>query len=282
MEVYNGYFIEEYQVAEAVSFGTMDTNEVTRIASDSTGASSSLNRIVGNAMGITRFVMLILIFVFIYKAIKMFKDKKPGKGTWYMVLTACCVFVDFSISIVKSFKPVIYLYPEEETEVEVKLKNKEKLTCTYPKYKDGWKVLAEPDGTLIDLENGREYYSLYWEGKNEVKHNLKEGFIVEGKDAEKFLEEKLDILGLTEREAQEFIIYWLPKLEENKYNFVRFETKEEIEEDMPLEISPKPDSVIRVMMAYRKIVGPFEVTEQKLETPERKGFTVVEWGGTII
>ena len=51
---------------------------------------------------------------------------------------------------------------------------------------------------------------------------------------------------------------------------------------MPLEISPKPDSVIRVMMAYRKIVGPFEVTEQKLETPERKGFTVVEWGGTII
>ena len=41
-------------------------------------------------------------------------------------------------------------------------------------------------------------------------------------------EEKLAILGLNEREAEEFIIYWLPKLESNKYNYIRFATEEEI------------------------------------------------------
>ena len=36
------------------------------------------------------------------------------------------------------------------------------------------------------------------------------------------------MLGLNDREAEEFIVYWLPKLEENKYNLIRFETAEEI------------------------------------------------------
>ena len=49
-------------------------------------------------------------------------------------------------------------------------------------------------------------------------------------DVIKFLEEKLGILGLTEREAEEFIVYWLPLMEKNKYNYIRFETLEEINE----------------------------------------------------
>ena len=51
-------------------------------------------------------------------------------------------------------KPVIYLYPTEETEVTVKLDLKGDLTCTYPAYRDGWAVTAYPDGKFID-ENGR-------------------------------------------------------------------------------------------------------------------------------
>ena len=179
-------------------------------------------------------------------------------------------------------KPIIYLYPEKEEDVEVKLGYPEKITCSYPKYKDSWKVTAKPNGDLVNKENGRNLYSLYWEGKKTIKHDLKEGFIVKGEDVASFLEEKLAILGLNEREAEEFILYWLPKLERNKYNFIKFETKERIDEDMPLEITPKPDTVIRVVMAYKKILKPYEVKEQVLETPERKGFTVVEWGGTKI
>jgi len=185
--------------------------------------------------------------------------------------------LDWDVTIAK---PIIYLYPQEETELSVKLGCHEKVTCSYPKYEDGWNVVAKPDGTLIDLDTGRSLYALYWEGINTMKSEMKEGFVVKGSDTIKFLEEKLEILGLNEREAEEFIVYWLPKLEANKYNYIRFATMEEINEDMPLEFSVKPDTLIRVLMEFKGLDEYIEVPEQKLETPERKGFVVVEWGGT--
>ena len=232
---------------------------------------------------------LIITIVFIVLAIIRFLKKDPEKliknrviGIMYLLAAFGSLGLNIVFSIVKSFKPVIYLYPEDEEEVTVKLGKKENLTCTYPKYKDGWKVLAKPSGDLIELETGKELYSLYWEGKNNVKHDLTEGFIVEGENAASFLEEKLEILGLNSREKQEFIIYWLPELEANKLNYIRFETKEQIDEDMPLEITPVPDTIIRIMMVVKKINRPLDVKEQVLTSVERKGFTVVEWGGTRI
>ena len=180
-----------------------------------------------------------------------------------------------------AYKPIIYLYPKKDTNVEVKLGNSDSLITTYPKYKNGWKVLAKSNGDLYD-ENGRYYYGLYWEGNNHKTEIKEDGFIVEGKDVEKFLEEKLKVLGLTEREADEFIIYWLPKLEENKYNYIRFETIEEINSYMPLEINPNSDTIIRILMDYKVLEKPISIKEQKLTTPKRKGFTVVEWGGSLI
>jgi len=182
-----------------------------------------------------------------------------------------------------SYKPMIYLYPEKQMAVTVRLGYPEKLTTTYPKYKGEWNVLAKPNGDLIDLKTGRGIYGLYWEGINSVSDGIQEdGFVVKGEDTIEFFESKLSILGLTEREANEFIIYWLPILEENKYNYIRFETIEEIESNMPLVISPKPDTVIRILMEYKGLDEPIEVKEQQLKTPIRNGFIVVEWGGTEI
>ena len=141
-------------------------------------------------------------------------------------------------------------------------------------------MTAEPNGNLTDSE-GKHYYALYWEGKRTKQKTPKDGFIVKGEDTISFLEEKLTQLGLSEREANEFIIYWLPKLEANAYNFIRFETKEEIELNMPLNITPKPDTLIRVVMEYRVAKGTEKPTPQKLQPiPQRTGFVVVEWGGT--
>lgn len=178
-------------------------------------------------------------------------------------------------------KPIIYFYPEVETEINVKLGNPAALTTTYPKYnaKTGWQITARPDGTLIS--NGREYYGLYWEGIGNAKQK-DEGFIVAGEDTAEFLEEKLEILGLNEREANEFIIYWLPKMEHNNFNYIRFATAEEIESAMPLEISPKPDATIRIMMEFKPLDEKIEIKEQKLKKVERSGYTVVEWGGSEI
>lgn len=177
-------------------------------------------------------------------------------------------------------KPIIYLYPLKEVDLTVKLRYPQKITCSYPEYENGWSVIAKPDGNLIETKSGRKLYSLYWEGKGTVKSNIKEGFVVKGEDSAKFLEEKLEILGLNDREAEEFIIYWLPKLESNKYNYIRFATLEEINEYMPLEFSVKPDSLIRILMQFKGLEKPVEVKEQKLHTPQRTGFVAVEWGGT--
>ncbi|MBI3117488.1 MAG: hypothetical protein HYZ00_02305, partial [Candidatus Hydrogenedentes bacterium] len=111
-------------------------------------------------------------------------------------------------------KPVIYLYPSEETVVHVALDYGGRITSSYPPYgDDGWTVRASPTGDLVDLATGRQYYCLFWEGEDGAAYDLAQGFVVRGKDTAAFLESTLAQLGLTKREANEFIIYWLPRME---------------------------------------------------------------------
>ena len=175
-------------------------------------------------------------------------------------------------------KPVIYLYPEEKIDVSVILDFDGKLTCTYPKYDEGWQVIADPDGTLTDKE-GQTYNYLYWEGEQDWDYNITNGFCVKGEDTAEFLEDALDKLGLSRREANEFIIYWLPKMENNAYNLIAFQ-EDEYTERAKLTINPFPDTVIRVYMTWKSLEEPVEIEPQELKAPERNGFTVVEWGGS--
>lgn len=174
-------------------------------------------------------------------------------------------------------KPVIYLYPERETEVSVVFARPELLTCTYPLYRDGWRVAARPDGTLTD-SSGQTYSYLYWEGVEAFTPDFSEGFCVAGKDTAAFLEKALSKLGLNRREANEFIVYWLPRLEKNPYNILSFQT-EVYTAAYPLRISPQPDSLIRVFLAWKGSEEAVGLPPQTLSAPARKGFTVVEWGG---
>lgn len=178
-----------------------------------------------------------------------------------------------------AYKPIIYIYPKEEEKIKITVSNPENFTVTYPKYNEGWEVTAKVDGTLID-KNNKEYYALYWEGKDCNSKIKEDGFVIKGEDTSSFLEEKLKVLGLNNKEANEFIIYWLPKLEKNEYNYIRFQTIEEINDYMKLNIEPTPDTLIRVLMEYKPLKKEIKVKEQKLQQVERQGYTVVEWGGT--
>lgn len=175
-------------------------------------------------------------------------------------------------------KPVLYLYPTKETRVNVKFEKPYLLTTTYPKYINTWNVTVKPNGDMYD-NDGKYYYALYWDEKrcNEVPFN--EGFYVEGKDAIKFLEEKLTYIGLSDKERNEFIMYWLPVMERNEKNLVYFELTRERENGNKLIIEPKPDSLLRVSIHIKKVNKRVNIVEQKLETFKRVGFTAVEWGG---
>lgn len=176
-------------------------------------------------------------------------------------------------------KPVIYLYPKKETDVNVEVSFDGNFTFTYPEYNDGWAVTAKPDGTLVS--GATEYPYLFWEGKV-INYSPKfdEGFLVSKKETVSFLEEKLEILGLNEKERADFITYWAPQLIKNDFNIIKFDT-EVYASKVSLSIAPKPDSIIRVFMVYKVANGNENIKEQALDRVQRKGFVAVEWGGAI-
>ena len=180
-------------------------------------------------------------------------------------------------------KPVIYLYPEEETDVHVELELTESdLATTYPKYNNGWDVTAYPDGTLLNKADGSHHRYLFWDAVNCRTHfDFSKGFCVAGSDTESFLKEKLSDMGLTESEMNEFIVYWLPRMERNKYNLISFQD-EAYTNSAKLHITPTPDSICRVFMTYVPLENEVDIEPQQLPSFDRNGFTVVEWGGCEI
>ncbi|MBT9766471.1 hypothetical protein GPK49_02705 [Clostridium sp. MCC345] len=178
-------------------------------------------------------------------------------------------------------KPAIYLYPEETTDVSVELEYDGALTTTYPAYNNGWQVTAQPDGTLINHADGREYSYLFWEGEGYGEMDFSQGFVVKGEDTVAFLQEKLAAMGMIPKEYNEFIVYWLPYMQNNAYNLISFQW-ENYDASAKLHITPEPDYMLRVFMAFKSLEQPVSVPEQELPTLTREGFTVLEWGGAEV
>lgn len=180
-------------------------------------------------------------------------------------------------------KPVIYLYGYDNENVTVKLSLDGQLTCTYPKYdeKNGWEVVAKKDASLVD-SNKKVYSYLYWEGSLNTAFDFSEGFCIRGKETATFLEKQLKELGLTKKEINEFIIYWLPKMENNNYNVISFQTKA-YTDAAKLDVVPKPDKTFRVFMAWYPTSEFVEMKAQDFTVPSRgPGKILVEWGGAEV
>ena len=179
-------------------------------------------------------------------------------------------------------EPVINLYPTKEQQISVKLDFNGKFTQTYPDYKNGWEVIAHPDGTILNLDDNKNYPYLIWEGiLDNNSWDMTKGFVVAGKDTKNFLQDKLSLMGLTPKEYNDFIAYWLPNMQDNQYNLITF-ANEEYEQRVLLSIDPSPDSVLRVFMVYKPITEKIDIPSQQLTTFHRTGFSAVEWGGAEV
>lgn len=185
----------------------------------------------------------------------------------------------FEIQPGVAYKPVIYLYPESTSEISVKLDVNGELICSEPLYNDGWTVTATPDGILTD-ENGTYQY-LFWEADmSAVDFDMSEGFCVKGENSEEFFREKLSFIGLNEKEINDYLGFWLPYASANAYNYITFQT-DCYTDNAKLNITPAPDSVIRVYTVIKPLNEAIQTAEPTLEHFERTGFTVVEWGGGV-
>ena len=182
-------------------------------------------------------------------------------------------------------KPVIYLYPTEKTDIKLTLDFKGKLQTTYPKYVDHGEVTAYPNGQIFDKKSQRFYNSLFWDGMLDFPkehYNYQTGFVIPKNKLTSFLIEKLELIGLNYSETNDFIQYWLPFLEKNELNFIHFYVNSEYEIISKNRIDPKPETSIRVFMEFYGLEKPITIAEQKLLKTERKGFALVEWGGSEV
>ena len=179
-------------------------------------------------------------------------------------------------------KPVIYLYPTEKTKisVSVELSGADMIT-EYPRTANGtWKVEASPKGNLVDMYDKKKYSYLFWEAAKHTSFTLNPENMdcIASIDIQNYLEKSLKTLGLNAREMNDFMVYWLPILEQNPYSLIEWKTTEYT--DMAkLHISPKPEILIRIFMVFKWSEQIVATKNVELQKTRRKGYSVVEWGG---
>lgn len=178
-------------------------------------------------------------------------------------------------------KPVVYLYPPATTRVHVRLELDGPLVAHYPAMQaGGWTVLAGPDGELVDEATGRHHRYLFWEAHSEAwELDPAQAHCVPGDEAAAFMEHVCERYALTDAECGDFLTYWLPALAGNPYSVVQLVDETRYARYAALHVSPAPDTVIRPFMIFRRSDAPVPVGAPALPQRERRGFTVIEWGG---
>jgi hypothetical protein len=204
-------------------------------------------------------------------------------------------------------KPVIYLYPPKPVEVSVRFLNPVHFTTDIPTYASKWDVMAYPDGKLIDLQPeftacaaidstrvGSEYEAsacdhndypyLYWAGQvGGLYPTPHTGWIVPRDRISNFLRDKLTIIGFSEKERGDMMEYWVPELlrKEAPYYRISFFETATMDRFIPMEVSPRPDTVIRIFLDWTPLssLPAVQLEPEVLHHVKRSGFTMVEWGG---
>jgi len=207
-------------------------------------------------------------------------------------------------------KPVIYLYPKQPTQVHISFTTPVALNTQIPTYHDGWNVLADPDGTLEDLQpkytdcslldktkTGSEYAPracltnkypyIYWSGKSlyGTYPQTEGGWVVEKNNVGKFLTEKLEKAGLTPSESKDMTDYWVPEMmkKDMPYYRISFVQTDQMNDFIPMTVNPQPDTVLRIFLQYEPLISKPGIIPQPqtLNKVSRNGFTLIEWGGLI-
>lgn len=203
-------------------------------------------------------------------AVVFFKDKD---GQWlvyirgeYQAVGGCA-------------KPVVYLYPTSAQYVDVKVGADVKVSDPLYDKSSGWKnVWVDPSG-LLTLKN-KSYSSLFWEGPGYGQYpNITEGTVVPTSQAISTIKSQLQAQNFNTKEIADFLEYWTPNMPKTKYIRITWLNTEQMNKLAPLNVNPKPDTVIRTFLDFQGLDSPVNLLPQNLKSIPRTGFTLVEWGG---
>lgn len=174
-------------------------------------------------------------------------------------------------------KPAIYLYPTaDNSSISVSIDPNGKITKTIPDYNGKWIVNVAKSGQI-----DKKYDYLFYEADLNESFTPTEGWVVDYNDLSLFFDKFLPILGLNKKESTQFKQYWLRELKRANYYLISPVSKEFIENNLKLDVTPVPDTVIRVILYFSPLDNPINIPTPVLEKPKRTGFTVVEWGGIL-
>lgn len=176
------------------------------------------------------------------------------------------------------YKPNIYIYPEEKTRLEVTLGFPKggNVVTSIPEYGRGWSVSVDKNG-MID----NKYGFLFYESTQPDVWQMNEGWIVKQAELQQFFFENMTRYGFKGREIEDFIDYWIPRLNYSSYFEIYPQTQFLIESVIQLNISKKPDNLLRLFYVIKpmNIQKSIVLKEPKIEHQFiREGFVVTEWG----
>ncbi|MBI5794588.1 hypothetical protein HZA87_05950 [Candidatus Uhrbacteria bacterium] len=179
-------------------------------------------------------------------------------------------------------KPVIYLYPESQMDVSVFVTPRGGFSYTEPEYGNGWNVTAYPDGHLVNKADGFSYPYLFWEGRGGLYSAPSTYWVIEKAGVESFLRSTLTKMNLNENETNDFVEFWLPRMQTAPYYKIGFQGTRTMNALAPLNLSVTPDNIFRILMDYSEIQTP-EPSKPPTRLPRanRDGFDVLEWGGVL-
>jgi hypothetical protein len=174
-------------------------------------------------------------------------------------------------------KPNIYLYPENETDLNVFISFPlgGEIITSLPAYNDGWSVHVDTSGMI----NG-EYDYLFYESIQPDIWQDNDGWIVEKKDLHNFFSANLSGYGFRGREIDDFMKYWIPRLNDHEYYLIYPQVQSIIDQVVMLNTSVRPDNVLRLFYVIKGTeVDNYNVTAPEINSSfKREGFFITEWG----
>ncbi len=208
----------------------------------------------------------------------LFEFTVPGDSTLYVEpVVIDGPYQDIRIvNHIIAFKPNIYLYPQTATDLQVRIAFPYggRVVSSIPEYDDGWNITATPSG-LID----GQYGYLFYESVQGDRCQYQRGWIIGREDLGDFFRENLEITGFNDIEINDFLSYWIPRLDEFPYYAIYPQYNADLERINELEFSVRPDSILRLFYAIRGLeTGNIVLPAPEIPATEQTGFVVREWG----
>jgi hypothetical protein len=245
------------------------------ITSDSTGEvqfrNKSKNATIylwdfGNGKVSTEFEPKITFGKNFYSMVKLIAYRDGNSDT-------CVKYVTDQIFV---YKPNIYIYPQKSIQLGIKVSFPlgGAILESIPLYNNGWQVNVDTNGVISN-----KYKFLFYESKQPDLFQYKNGWCISKDNLRTFFMQNMKLYNFSEYEINDFLEYWLPRLNEYNYYMIYPQTNDIIDKIIKLDFSQNPDNINRLYYGFLGLNNYSQINEPLVKNFKRDGFYIMEWGG---